>query len=58
MRQFLGWQRAGPAPFERADVGLALGRSGYSWKAPPKVIVEARRSFWRRHPFADCSKRA
>jgi hypothetical protein len=44
MRQFLGWQRAAPAPFERADVGLALGRNGYFWaKAPPEVIVEARR---------------
>jgi predicted acylesterase/phospholipase RssA len=37
-------------PFEGAymqslyDVGLALGRSGYPWaKAPPEVIVEARR---------------
>jgi hypothetical protein len=30
--------------FERAYVGLALGRSGYPWaKAPPEVIVEARR---------------
>jgi hypothetical protein len=26
------------------DVGLALGRNGYPWaKAPPEVIVEARR---------------
>ena len=39
-----------PKPFDRAymqalyDVGLALGRSGYPWaKAPPEVIVEARR---------------
>jgi hypothetical protein len=45
MRQFLGWQRAGPAPFERAYFGLALGRSGYPWAktTPPEVIVEARR---------------
>jgi hypothetical protein len=44
MRQFLGWQRAGPAPFERGDVGPALGRSRDFWaKAPPEVIVEARR---------------
>ena len=39
-----------PKPFDRAymqalyGVGLALGRSGYPWgKAPPEVIVEARR---------------
>ena len=39
-----------PKPFDRAymqalyDVGLALGRNGYPWaKAPPEVIVEARR---------------
>jgi hypothetical protein len=26
------------------DVGLVLGRNGYSWaKAPPEIIVEARR---------------
>jgi hypothetical protein len=28
----------------RYDVGLTLGRNGYPWaKAPPEVIVEARR---------------
>ena len=39
-----------PKPFDRAymqalyDVGLVLGRNGYSWaKAPPEMIVEARR---------------
>jgi predicted acylesterase/phospholipase RssA len=39
-----------PKPFDRAymqalyGVGVALGRSGYPWgKAPPEVIVEARR---------------
>jgi hypothetical protein len=41
MRQFLGWQRAGPAPFERTYVGLALR---LPWaEAPPEVIVPIRR---------------
>jgi predicted acylesterase/phospholipase RssA len=46
----MDFEASHPKPFDRAymqalyDVGLALGRNGYPWaKAPPEVIVEARR---------------